>query len=385
MSIRESAQAVEKANQQVEQARKPPTPAQILSRKMAAQKEQFKLVLPRTMDADQFTRQVISAVKTTPKLLNCFMTPQGEISVYLAAMQAGTMGLMPNTPAQEAWLLPRRVKSQDGKYVDECQLAIGYRGYIKLIRNAGNIKTIYAEVVREGDEFQYERGLERDVLRHVPSGNEDGELTHAYAVVRYNDIKVGDEWVSGGYQFIVLGKQAIERRRDKSESWGNERARPYSPWTTSTDAMWRKSAVRALVPFLELSSEAHSQLSKDEMSFVKDADGEIVNNEQEPDWIEGSIVDDETGEIIEADNKTEDRIDPTPEVIDVEGIAVQDPEEEKSWKFLLKVIMRENEITGPDRFAKIKEATGNTFKAWNDIDEESAQKTALALDPTAHL
>jgi recombination protein RecT len=373
MSIREAAEA---AQTQAMEQRREPSPAQKLKRVIDVQTKEFKAVLPKGMDADQFARQVLSAVKTTPKLMDCFSTERGQHSILFAAMQAGTMGLMPNTPAQEAWLLPRRVKV-NGNYVDECQLNIGYRGYLKLIRNAGGIETVYAEVVREGDEFEYSRGLKEDVLRHVPSGDEDANLTNAYAVVRYTN---------GGYQFIVLGKNAIEKRRDKSDSWSNEKARPYSPWTTATDAMWRKSAIRALVPFLELSPEAYSSIDADEKTFKRDEDGEIVTDE--PTWIDTIATPVSNDDDVRIDLTGQELAETPKEVeapIDVIDVVEEPASSDRQWLELLKVLMREQMITGNGRWEKVLEVTGMQPRAWQDITEAMAEETCKALDGSASI
>lgn len=369
MSIRDAAEAAQ--TQAVEQ-RKGPTPAEKLKRAIDIQTKEFKAVLPKGMDADQFGRQVLSAVKTTPKLMTCFDTDRGKSSILLAAMQAGTMGLMPNTPAQEAWLLPRRVSLGRDQFVDECELQIGYRGYLKLIRNAGGIETVYAEAVREGDEFEYSRGLKEDVLRHVPSGNESGELKFAYAVVRY---------LNGGYQFIVLGREAVHARRDKSTGY-KSKYNSSSPWITAEAAMWRKSAIRALVPFLELSPEAHSAIDSDEKTFKRDEDGEIVTDE--PTWIDtiATPVNDDVRIDLTEQAEAPKQVEAPMDVIDV---TEEQPSPDHKWLELLKVLMREQMITGNGRWDKVLEVTGMQPRAWQDITEAMAEETCKALDSSASI
>jgi recombination protein RecT len=243
---------------------KPVSPAALVRQAIETQSDAFRQVLPSVIDPDRFSRLVLTACKSTPDLMRCFETPQGKTSVLLAAMQAAAVGLEPNTPTQDAWLLPRRNQN-----VWECQLMIGYRGLLKLARRSGSISTIYAEVVHERDHFRWERGLERDVLEHRPYEGDDepGELTHAYAVARYKD---------GGYSFMVLNRREVEQRRAMSDSWKNQKARPYSPWTRWPVAMWRKSVIRALVPYLDLSPDVDQAIARDEarLSF-NDEDGVI--------------------------------------------------------------------------------------------------------------
>ena len=241
------------------------TPAQLIRRTIERQSSAFKAVLPSIVDPERFSRLVLTAVKASPDLMKAFATEQGQTSVLLAAMQAAAIGLEPNTPTQDCWLLPRRNRD-----VLEAQLSIGYRGYLKLARRSGTIETIYAEVVHEADHFEWSRGLEKDHLEHRTADDEHaGELTHAYAVARYR---------GGGYSFIVLNRREIEARRALSDSWKNERSRPYSPWTKWPEAMWRKSAVRALVPFLDLSADVAAAVQHDEVpaGFTEEGDFTVL-------------------------------------------------------------------------------------------------------------
>lgn len=243
-------------------------PAQVSPATLAVQRindvaPRFRAVLPRGWDMDRFTNLVLSCVKREPKLISCFGTPQGEASLIVAALQCAAIGLEPNTPLKEASLVPRRNKG-----VDECQLMIEYRGLIKLARRSGELSTVTAEVVRDRDEFSYTKGLE-PTLRHVPyDGDEDpGELTHCYAVAVFKD---------GGKQFVVLSRREVyNEHRAKSDSWRNERSRPYSPWTQFEASMWRKTAVRALEPFLPLTAEAAAGFDSDERVLSLD-DGVIM-------------------------------------------------------------------------------------------------------------
>lgn len=231
------------------------------------QSEAFNAVLPADTDPNRFTRLVLTAVKATPKLMQCFATPQGRTSVLLAAMQAAALGLEPNTPAEEAWLLPRDNKGPDGKKRTEAQLSVGYKGYLKLARQSGEVKMVTAHPVYDGDHFRYELGL-HEILEHRPApAGERGELVNAYAVAHY---------LNGGYNFVVLDEDDVHKRRASSPSWSNTRSRPYSPWTTNTAAMWRKSAIRELSHMMPRSPALIKAMSTDERSLEFDSDTQEI-------------------------------------------------------------------------------------------------------------
>lgn len=255
------------------------SPAAMVRKAIDTQSSAFAAVLPSHVDTDRFARLVLTAVKSTPDLMQCFATDQGKTSVLLSAMQAAAVGLEPNTPTQDCWLLPRK---RNGVW--EAQLSLGYRGLLKLVRRSGQVSSVHADVVHEADRFHYARGLAADVFEHEPSEDENpGPLTYAYAVVRFHD---------GGYQFVVLNRRQVWERRAMSESWKNERSRPYSPWTKWEEAMWRKSALRALVPMLDLNSEDARAVHADEAPALKiDDEGAI-----DADWSEQDPAELEAGD-----------------------------------------------------------------------------------------
>lgn len=249
--------SVRAAVEKKEQAAKAPSLSSVVNQAVERQGASLKALLPRGQEAVRFQNLVLTAVKSTPDLMQCFATREGEVSILLAVRQAAVIGLEPNTPLQEAWLLPRKNQG-----TMEAQLMIGYKGLLKLARRSGLVRSVRAEVVHEQDDFHYQLGLHPDI-HHVPAVGDRGELTHAYAVVEYRD---------DALDFRVLDKAEVERHRAKSDSWRNERARPYSPWTVWPEAMWRKTALRAVLSMAPLTADAAEALERDErvLTFVDD-------------------------------------------------------------------------------------------------------------------
>ena len=240
------------------------SPAKAAELTLARVAPKFQAVLPSGWDVNRYKNLVLSCVKREPKLIECFATPRGEASLMVAALQCASIGLEPNTPLKEASLVPRKNKG-----IAECQLMIEYRGFIKLARRSGEISTIVAEVVREQDEFSYTKGLD-PTMTHIPYDGDDdpGPLTHCYSVAVFKD---------GGKQFVVLPRREVySDHRAKSDSWRNERSRPYSPWTVFEASMWRKTAVRALEPFLPLTAEAAVGFDSDERTLTMSDDGDEI-------------------------------------------------------------------------------------------------------------
>ena len=81
------------------------------------------------------------------------------------------------------------------------QALIGYKGLIRLARNSGEVSSLVAHEVCENDEFDFEWGL-NEKLVHKPAAGERGEITHFYAVAKFQgwvaSLRGADE--SGGGQ-----------------------------------------------------------------------------------------------------------------------------------------------------------------------------------------
>lgn len=374
MSVRDAVQTTEVAAAQVPAQL---TPAQMVRRAIETQAEAFREVLPRVADPDRFARLVLNAIKASPQLMDCFATQQGKTSLLLATMQAASLGLEPNTPTQDCWILPRKEKG-----VQEAQLSIGYRGYMRLARRSGTIKTIFAETVHRADTFDWYRGLEADHLEHRPADGDRGQLTHAYAVARFTD---------GGYAFIVLDETEVHKHRAKSDSWRNERARPYSPWTQWTEAMWRKTAIRALMPYLDLSPEAVSAFSAaeaaDEARRVELHRGstdvlELVASVPEP-------IDAPSDEVPagDADDEPVGGLPAPPEGVDAETGETtasrfpsdgppegEEPMTDQQSKALHHLLRARHNATGPNRFPVLTESLGRTITTTKQVSKTEASE-----------
>ena len=186
----------------------------------------FKLVLPPHVQPERFARVCITAITQDASLLKC--TPKSILESCLTAAQ---LGLEPNKQIGEGYFI---AFYDSGEGVHKCQWMTGYKGYLTLARNSGEISVIDAQVVYSDDVFEYEYGLDAK-LRHIPATGErsDDAITHAWAMVKYKD---------GAYGFRVLTRAEIEKRKavSKSKDTGS------SPWKGWFPEMCRKTAIRAL-------------------------------------------------------------------------------------------------------------------------------------------
>lgn len=77
----------------------------------------IKAALPSVMTPERFTRITMSALSATPKLQTC--TPQSFLGAMMTAAQ---LGLEPNTPLGQAYLIPFNNRK---KGCTECQFQLG--------------------------------------------------------------------------------------------------------------------------------------------------------------------------------------------------------------------------------------------------------------------
>jgi len=227
-------------------------------------KQGLQLAAAKHLDPERLMRVALSLARQ-PQLADCTPT-----SILSCVMQSAQLGLEPILG--RCYYIPFNAKKGE-VWEKQAQFILGYQGLIELARRSGQIKMIYAEVVCRNDQFSYELGLNPD-LKHVPAPGDRGEKVGVYAVVRYKD---------DGFNFIYLTKADVEKAKARSASVKSKRQ---SPWDTDEDAMWKKTAIRALRSVLPLQVEQALQ--------VETEPGQL----RPVDFDEAVAVDTETGEII---------------------------------------------------------------------------------------
>ena len=240
----------------------------------------IKKALPSVITPERFTRMVLSALSSTPKLAEC--SPQ---SFLAAMMTAAQLGVEPNTALGQAYLLPYR---NHGKM--ECQFQFGYKGLIDLAYRSGEVSVIQAHTVYENDVFEYELGMDPK-LRHVPAKADRGEAVAYYAMFKTKD---------GGYGFEVMSVDDVQRHAQRySKSYGSGS----SPWRSNFDEMAKKTVLKRALKYAPLKSDfvrgvAQDETIKAELSDEMYAVPDETVFEAEGEEIDSTSVDTETGEVI---------------------------------------------------------------------------------------
>lgn len=224
-----------------------------------AMEPEIKRALPQVITPERFTRMALSALNATPKLKEC-----SQMSFLGALMNAAQLGLEPNTPLGQAYLIPYRNKGQM-----ECQFQIGYKGLIDMVYRNENIQTVQSQCVYENDEFEYELGLEPKLI-HKPALKDRGDLILVYALWKSKN---------GGYGFEVMSKEDIDAHARKfSQSFGSS----YSPWKTNYEEMAKKTVIKKCLKYAPLKSDFVRAVSNDEtIKSELDVDMSEIRNEQD--------------------------------------------------------------------------------------------------------
>lgn len=198
------------------------------------------------LDPERFTRLVLSTISSSPQLASC--TPE---SFCAAMMSAAQLGLEPNTPLGQAYLIP---------YGKQCQFQIGYQGMINLAYRSGQIKKIDAQAVYENDEFDYQLGWDA-TLYHKPAMKDRGEVIGYYALFKLE---------SGGGNFLFMSYEDVLKHAQKfSKTFKN------GPWQTDFDAMAKKTVIKQLLKYAPIAVELQRAINSDET--IKEVDIDNLN------------------------------------------------------------------------------------------------------------
>lgn len=238
------------------------SPQKGMQQMMKAMAKEIEAALPSMVSSERFQRVALTAFSANPALQRC--DPKSFIA---SMMQSAQLGLEPNTPLGQAYLIP---------YGQNVQFQVGYKGMLELAQRSGKIKTIYAHEVRENDEFDIDYGLEQS-LKHKPLlKGERGEVIGYYAVYHT---------VDGGFSFVFMTKQEVlDFAQSKSKTFRN------GPWQTDFDAMAKKTVIKQLLKYAPISIELQQAIVADTSVKTKiEADMSIV--EDESDYIDTTATD----------------------------------------------------------------------------------------------
>ncbi len=159
---------------------------------------------------------------------------------------AAQLGLEPNTPLGQAYLIPYKNKGNL-----ECQFQIGYKGLIDLSYRNPQMQIIQAQAVYENDEIEYELGL-NPVLVHRPALQNRGEVKLFYGLFKLTN---------AGFGFEVMSKADMDAyAKEYSKAFDSS----FSPWKSNYIGMAKKTVIKQALKYAPLKTDFRKALSTDE-------------------------------------------------------------------------------------------------------------------------
>lgn len=196
-------------------------------------------MLPQWITPDKMAHVCLTAIHRTPKLLQC-----SQRSFIGAVLECVMIGLYPDGTLGHAYLIP---------FKGHVQLIVGYKGFIHLGLQSGKVTAISGQTVHEGDFFEFEEGTAPFIKHKTKVPKHDDSLTHAYAIARLKDAPADPT-------FVVVDKVEIDRVKARSPGGGG------GTWASDYVAMARKTPIRRLHNFLQLSNESGRAAHLDELA-----------------------------------------------------------------------------------------------------------------------
>jgi len=176
------------------------------------------------LDASKSLIEPAQFMSVASRLINENLKTCSLPSIQKAILSVATLGLSPDPTLGNAYILP--YKGKDG---DIAQLIIGYKGYIVLARRAG-YEVLQYGAIHENDVFEEGRVGEAPTFRKARTNR--GALQGAFCVLKTLN--------TGSITYTVLWEEEINKAKKSSKSANSD----YSPWKTSPDEMYIKTALR---------------------------------------------------------------------------------------------------------------------------------------------
>ena len=218
-------------------------------------------VLPKHITKEKMLRTAYQVVVLNPKLArDC-----DQLSLLNAVLEASAIGLEIGGPLAQAHLIP---------YKGKVKLIPDYKGLIELAYRSPKVTAFTARPVYTHDKFEYWYGLSSDLIHTPFRGGDRGQLTAAYAIVKF---------VGGGVDFEVVEHEDAMAAKESSPAKNSKD----SPWNKPKDVwnMWVKTAVKRLLkrvpksPQLQRALNLESAADENQgLNHILDADFETMDN-----------------------------------------------------------------------------------------------------------
>lgn len=269
-------------------------PALIVKGLIEKRMDDIKKALPAVITPERFVRIATTAVSANPKLAEA--ASKSPMTFLGALMTAAQLGVEPNTPLGQAYLIPfNNSRLVDGTWVKvpEVTFQLGYQGIIDLCYRSGEVTMINAQVVYENDEFEYELGLDQK-LRHIPAKKNRGKPEYYYGVFKTK---------SGASGFQVMSyEDVLEHAKKFSKSYNAKSGRFSGPWESDFNSMAKKTCLLAALKYAPKKSDFVKAIVND--NSVKSSISEDMSSVNNDDVIDVEAVEPTEADVAEEKERT---------------------------------------------------------------------------------
>lgn len=211
----------------------PPSPVEDFVSKVLDSRrfEELRGDLPKHIKPELFQRNLLNAVMSNYELM--------EFSpglLFREVSKAAALGLFLDPQLGEAYLMSAYNYKTKQK---EPQLRIGYRGLIKLARQSGEIRLIYAHEVCANDHIECRLGDDKSLVHKPELFTDRGPIIGYYSVIKY---------ANGEVDFEPMSVAQIHEIRDRSDGYKafNDGKIKSTPWSTDESEMAKKTTIRRI-------------------------------------------------------------------------------------------------------------------------------------------
>lgn len=179
----------------------------------------------------------LQLINKSSQLQKC--TPQ---SLQVAVLNISNIGLSLNPAAKEAYLIPRW---NGVSKTMEASLEPGYVGLVKLLTDAGSVKSMTCQLVNENDFFEVDLANNQQPVKHIPelSRSKRGNIKGAYALATL---------VDGTRQVEYMSLEDIDEIKGRSETFKayTDGKIKSCTWVSDFGEMARKTVIKRIYKYL---------------------------------------------------------------------------------------------------------------------------------------
>lgn len=275
-----------------------PTIFDLLSK--SATKKALEQLVPAYMTPERMLNLAINCIDKSPGLKEC--EPETVLGAFMAA---ASLGLEPNTPLQQAFLIPRKRNYFDKEkkvWIErmECNFQIGNRGFLYLAYQSPKILSVTPNVIYRGEPYKYDSG--QVFLTHEPSlenASDDTDfdsILAAYCVVTFSDnpnvkipvvvprgdlVKIRES--SDTYRYLRDGAEKAEGPKEKAKA---EKLFAETPWVKWAKPMCMKTAIKQSCKQLPLTTQMKRAAQLDDFSEIGRLDLRSIANIKDRDELD---------------------------------------------------------------------------------------------------